>query len=144
LRAPRPSIVLAVVLGAVGALPTLLGVSVGAHHSIAAVYDSSKKVTLRGVVRAFRFVDPHPWVELDRQDDAGRAQPWRLELDNRFELVQVGMTSDSLKPGDELVVVGSPSRQDQSSLYVRKLDRPADGLSYEQVGASPKFKGPRR
>ena len=58
MRPPRPSIVLTVVLGATGVMPTLLGVSLGAHHSIAAVYDSSKRVTLTGVVRAFRFVDP--------------------------------------------------------------------------------------
>lgn len=127
-----------------GILPALLGVSLGAHHSIAAVYDSSKQVTLKGVVRAFRFVNPHPWVELDRRDDAGRTQTWRLELDNRFELVQVGMTADTLKPGDELVVVGSQSREDASSLYVRKLERPADGLNYEQAGPSPRFNGPKR
>ena len=71
-------------------------------------------------------------------------QTWRLELDNRFELVQVGMNAETLKPGDEIVVAGSASREEASSLYVRKLDRPADGLSYEQVGSSPRFKGPLR
>lgn len=110
-----------------------------AHHSIAGVYDSNQRVTVDGVVAEFAFVNPHPFVVVDVVD-GGRSQSWRLELDNRFELVGIGMSADTLKPGDRIVVTGSRARNGTRGLYVRQLDRPADGFRYEQVGASPRIR----
>jgi len=76
---------------------------VAAHHSISAVYDSQKQVTLTGSVREFAFVNPHPWIGLDVPGDDGRVERWRLELDNRWELVDVGMKTDTFKEGDAVV-----------------------------------------
>jgi hypothetical protein len=40
-------------------------------------------------------------------------------------------------------VSGSPIRPPQSqSMYIRKLERPADGFRYEQVGSSPRVQFP--
>ena len=124
---------------AVVATVAALAAALDAHHSISAIYDSRRQVTVTGNVRDFQFVNPHPWIGLDVAGDAGRVQTWRLELDNRFELVDVGMRSDTLKPGDTVVATGSAGRDGSRSLYVRQLDRPADGLRYEQVGASPRL-----
>jgi hypothetical protein len=63
-------------------------------------------------------------------------------MDNRYELSDVGMTADTLKPGDRVVVSGSPARSQAQSLYIRQLDRPADGFRYEQVGSSPRIRLP--
>jgi hypothetical protein len=109
-----------------------------AHHSLSTVYDSSKQVTIGGSVRDFQFVNPHPWIGVD-VDDAGTARRWRLELDNRWELVNVGMSADTFKPGDAIVATGSAGRNGARSLYVRRLDRATDGLRYEQVGPSPRL-----
>lgn len=114
-----------------------------AHHSIAGVYDGSKQVTIEGVVTEFRFVNPHPFVVVEVKQD-GRTQEWKLEMDNRSELVDVGMTGQTLMRGDRVIVTGSPIRSPQTrGMYVRKLDRPADGFQYEQVGSSPKITRPR-
>ena len=125
-------IVSALVTGAGGA--TML-----AHHSISAVYDSRKPVTLTGSVREFQFVNPHPWIGLDVTDADGVRQ-WRLELDNRWELVDVGMKPDTFKPGDVIVATGSSGRDGARSVYVLRLDRAADGLHYEQRGQSPSLR----
>ena len=122
------------------ALLIVFGASLRAHHSIAGVYDSSQPVTLDGVVVEFAFVNPHPFVVVEAADGAGRPQSWRLELDNRFELVDVGMSADTLKRGDRVTVTGSRARDGSRGLYVRRLDRPADGFRYEQVGASPRIR----
>ena len=61
-------------------------------------------------------------------------------MDNRWELVEVGMTRETLKRGDRIIVTGSPAREQAASLYIRKLDRPADGFQYEQVGSSPRIR----
>jgi len=112
--------------------------TLAAHHSLSTVYDNSKQVTIGGSVREFQFVNPHPWIGVD-VDDAGTARRWRLELDNRWELVNVGMGADTFKPGDTIVASGSAGRNGARSLYVRRLDRAADGLRYEQVGPSPRL-----
>src|SRR5262249_23261287 len=76
-----------------------------AHHSIAGVYDSSRQVTIEGVVKEFRFVNPHPFVLVDVKQNGGR-QVWKLEMDNRSELVDAGMTDQTLMRGDRIVVTG--------------------------------------
>jgi len=118
--------------------------AVYAHHSIAGVYDTSRQVTIDGIVSEFRLVNPHPFVIVDVKTTSG-LQPWKLEMDNRSELIEVGMTNQTLKEGDRVVVTGSPIRPPQSqALYIRKLDRPSDGFQYEQVGSSPRIHFPRR
>ncbi len=41
-------------------------------------------------------------------------------------------------------MTGSPDRGGAHALYVRQLDRPGDGLFYEQVGMSPRLRLPNR
>jgi hypothetical protein len=122
----------------------ILGSAVQAHHAISAVYDSSKQVTVEGVVREFQFINPHPFLMMDAADKSGATLEWRLEMDNRFELIGIGIKADTLKAGDRLVVTGSLSRERPQGLYVMRLDRPADGFAYEQVGASPRIRSGRR
>ena len=117
----------------------LSGIALQAHHSISAIYDSSKQVTVDGVVRDFQFVNPHPFLMIDVADGS-RTLEWRLEMDNRFELVGVGVKADTLKAGDRIVATGSQSRERPQGLYVMRLDRPADGFRYEQIGASPRVR----
>ena len=110
-----------------------------AHHSISAVYDSRKQVTVSGSVRDFQFVNPHPWITVD-VTDGGTIQRWRLELDNRWELENVGMRAETFKSGDVITARGSAGRDGARSVYVLRLDRAADGLHYEQVGPSPSLR----
>ena len=115
--------------------------AVDAHHSIAGAYDSKREITVEGIVAEFLFVNPHPFVTVKVRTSSGEVQQWKFEMDNRSELADVGMTKDTLKQGDRIVVTGSPARPPQSqSLYIRKLDRPADGFQYEQVGSSPRVR----
>jgi hypothetical protein len=120
------------------------GSAISAHHSIAAAYDSGRQVTVKGVVSQFLFVTPHPILGIDVVDDAGAPQQWRLEMDNRSELTEVGMSADTLKRGDRVVVTGSPGRNQPQTLYIRRLERPADGFWYEQVGTRPRIGGTSR
>jgi hypothetical protein len=117
----------------------LPGTAADAHHSLYGVYDTGQRVTVDGVVAQFHFVNPHPYLVVDVRDAAGRVQQWRMEMDNRRELVDVGMTDNTFKPGERIVASGSPGRSTQiNSLYVWRLDRAADGLRYEQIGTTPR------
>ncbi len=118
--------------------------AISAHHSIAAAYDNARQVTVTGTVSQFLFVTPHPILGIDVMDDAGAPRQWRLEMDNRSELSEVGMSGETLKRGDRVVVTGSPGRNQPQTLYIRRLERPADGFWYEQVGTRPRIGGAAR
>jgi hypothetical protein len=113
-------------------------VSAQAHHSIAGMYDSRKEATVEGVITEFRFVSPHPFIDLK---DARTGQAWQLELDNRREFEAIGITADTLKAGDRVIVVGSMSRREANQMYARRLSRPADGFGFEEVGSRPRLSG---
>jgi len=130
----RRTVVVAVLLARV--------VPVAAHHSIAGVYDSGRAVTIDGIVSAFHFVNPHPYVEIDVSESTATTR-WRVELDNRYELAAVGMSAMTIRAGDRVVIVGSAARDGSRGLYARSLQRPSDGFLYEQVGFSPRVKLPR-
>jgi hypothetical protein len=119
-------------------VPMLAGTAMHAHHSIAGIYDSSSPVRLDAVVVDFQFVNPHPFVIVETADGGGRTQQWRIEMDNRRELAAVGMDAGTLKKGDRIAVTGARARDQSRALYVRRLERPADGFWYEQVGSSPR------
>jgi hypothetical protein len=116
------------------------GVTAHGHHSISNVYDSARQANLEGVVAQFQLINPHPFLLIDVTDRDGRAQRWRLEMDNRSELVAIGVNANTLSPGDRVVVKGSLARTQPQALYLLRLDRPADGFWYEQVGNSPKIR----
>ena len=116
----------------------LLAPALRAHHSISGVYDSSRQATLDGTVAEFQLINPHPFLFIDVLDPAGPAQRWKLELDNRSELAAIGVTASTFRRGERVVVSGSLSRTVGQSMYLLRLDRPADGFWYEQVGQSPK------
>ena len=118
-------------------------VAMGGHHSISTVYDTSQEVTREGVIAEFHFINPHPFITMNVKTGDRDAQQWRLEMDNRSELADIGMTNQTLKQGDRIIVKGSPGRTQRNSLYIRRLDRPADGFWYEQAGSSPRIRGSR-
>ena len=100
-------------------------------------------MTLDGVVEQFQLVNPHPFLVIGVTDARGDARPqtWRLEMDNLWELAAIGITASTLRPGDRVRVSGSLARAQDQRLYLLRLDRPADGFWYEQVGQSPRIGG---
>jgi len=127
-------------------IPWLLAASIAAaavpanaHHSIVAAYDSAKRLTLEGGIAEFHFVNPHPFLIIEVTAEGGARESWRLEMDNRRELAEIGITPDTFRAGDRVVVQGNAGRTEPRTLYLYRLDRAADGLRYEQLGYSPKI-----
>lgn len=116
-----------------------LSVPIAGHHAISAIYDSSKRVTVEGAVREFQFINPHPFLVIE-VSEGGKTIEWRLEMDNRYELIDEGMSAATLKRGDHVVASGSLSRSNPQGMYLMRLDRPSDGFRYEQIGASPRVR----
>ena len=87
-----------------GMLPVL------AHHSGAAVFDSTKKINLTGVVTKFEWTNPHAHFFIDVKDSNGNVTNWNLELASPSILIRNGWTRKSLKEGDVVTVTGSQAR----------------------------------
>ena len=130
-------------------MPLACGLLLGAftaeaHHSISGVYDSRRDVRVDGVVTQFEFINPHAFITLEVRETGRVPQRWRVELDDSGELSDIGMTAQTLRPGDRVIVVGSPARREANRLYLARLDRPADGYSFEQVGGRPRLRSAGR
>jgi hypothetical protein len=69
------------------------------HHSHGN-YNTDTFVDLQGVVKELHLVVPHSWVYLEVKDAKGEPQVWALEATSRTGLEKVGVTRDSVKPGD--------------------------------------------
>jgi hypothetical protein len=122
----------------------LAGLPAEGHHSITGMYDTSRTVRVDGLVVEFEFVNPHAFVTLEVAQAGRGAERWRLEMDDRREMSQIGMTADTFEAGDRLVVYGNPARRAANQMYIRRLDRPADGYGYDQVGSRPQLRSPGR
>ncbi|MBZ5659324.1 MAG: hypothetical protein LAO08_02870 [Acidobacteriia bacterium] len=109
---------LEVCLGAVCAL-VLAGPAL-AHHGGSA-YDTSHPLTLTGTVKEFQFIQPHPLITLEAKDDQGVVTEWSVEMTAPNHLVHFGWSGKKLKPGDQITVIGSPSKNGLKVLNLRKI-----------------------
>ena len=74
------------------ALVLAIAAPLAAHHSIASVYDRDKRTTISAVVKQWRFVNPHPSIVVEVTTPGSPARTLTLEMDNRWELAELGFT----------------------------------------------------
>ena len=82
----------------------LAAVPMAAHHSFAAEFDSSKRVTIKGTVTKLEWINPHAHFYVDVKDESGKVTNWELELGSPNSLMRQGWNRNSLKPGDLITV----------------------------------------
>jgi hypothetical protein len=122
----RRKVLLMLVTGAL-----TLGMSAYAHHSFTATYDESATVQIEGTLVQFLFRNPHSWVHIMAPDENGDMQRWGVEWGGLGVLAGQGVTRESLKPGDHVIISGNPGRNPQDHrIRMRSLLRPADGFGW--------------
>jgi hypothetical protein len=107
-----------------------LGALAVAHHGLAA-FDQTVKVTVKGTVTTFRFINPHAVVEFDAKDDKGQVEAWQAELTTPNRLK--GWTATSLEPGVVVTVTGYRAKSGAPSLWVTALTA-SNGLELKVAG----------
>jgi hypothetical protein len=109
--------------------------AVYAHHSYAATYDVAKQVKLEGKLVQFVYRNPHSFVTVQAPDETGTPQRWAVEWAGTTQLGNAGVNRETLKVGDEIIVVGRPSRVpgEYRALMVT-LKRPSDGFAWGGPG----------
>ena len=99
-----------------------------AHHGGAA-FDQTKQQTLQGTVTQLDFVNPHVVVK----NADGTTTKWSGWLTAPNKLQRAGWTKNTLKPGDNLTVVGNQQKNGSPVLQIRKIAGPEGDLpTFEQ------------
>lgn len=116
-------IMLSVAIGALAAV-----VPASAHHSFSTYYFEEQSVTLEGVVQEFQYRSPHAILVFTAPDSTGRTQKFSAEWSNPRRLSGGGVTATTLKPGDVVIVTGSPGRTaSEYKVHLKGIRRPSDG-----------------
>ena len=111
------------------------GAQLVAHHSFTAAYDSTKRVTIEGVVKEFVWRNPHSYVRIDVTKD-GKVENWTLEWgsSNQLSAAKYPVTRTTLKAGDKIIAGGEPGRDPEAHrVRVFTMKRPVDGWEWEGI-----------
>ena len=108
----------------------------GAHHSFAPHFDSKKPVSIAGRVTQFEARNPHSYLHVMAVDENGRSQEYVCESHGFTQLARNGITSALLKPGTELRIEGSRSRNDPHRCFFTDVYFP-DGRTLNVNGRAP-------
>jgi len=113
-----------------------------AHHAFAAEFDEKKPVKfLDATVTRVQLINPHSWIYVDVKMPDGTVENWAIEAGSPNILLRRGITRDTLKVGQKLVVDGYQSKDGSHRANGRDLTLPdgtklflgssGDGAPYE-------------
>jgi V8-like Glu-specific endopeptidase len=93
-----------------------------AHHSFGAEYDSTKPVTITGVITKIEWTNPHSYFFLDVKDTKGSVANWKLEGYPPSVLSRTGWKKDvTMKVGDTVTVFGWHARDGTNWAHSREV-----------------------
>lgn len=116
-----PAIISCAVMGAALCLAPMAE----AHHSNSAFY-VTKIITIKGVVKEFRWTNPHIWVILTVDDGKGNKVDWKAEGRPPGILARSGWTPKILQVGEMITIDLSPAKDDSASGLMARVTK-ADG-----------------
>src|SRR3989475_11688842 len=79
------------------------------HHTLVAIYDTSKPFTMTGTVTMFDWRNPHVWFFMDVKSADGTDTNWGFELNGVNVLSRAGGTRDVLKAAAIPIAEGTPA-----------------------------------
>ena len=93
------------------------------HHSVSGQFDTSKIVTLTGVIARIDWVNPHIYIILDGKDESGASGQFALETVPTAMARKAKLTKEMLagKKGETVTVTGHPARDARKSAWVLKV-----------------------
>jgi hypothetical protein len=114
-----PIVLLAVFLS----LPAL------AHHNYRLRFDYDTSVTMTGVVTKFDWKNPHIEILVDVENEDGTITSWVMPTMAPGVANRLGITPETLLPGQKLVVTGALARNGSNELRARTMTF-EDGTHY--------------
>jgi len=93
-----------------------------AHHSNSAFY-VTKIITIKGVVKEFRWSNPHVWVIVEVDDGKGNKVEWKAEGRPPGILARAGWSPKVLQPGETVTIDLSPAKDDTASGLIARVTK---------------------
>ena len=89
----------------------LLGLSLAAaaHHS-SAMFDKNVVREVPAVVKEFQWTNPHIWIQVLIENEAGETEEWSIEGGGTNTLFRRGWRPDSFAAGDEIIIRFNPMK----------------------------------
>ena len=106
-------------LGAMAASLLVCG-PVFAHHSMT-MYDRNHETTFKATIVDFDWANPHSQITFTAADDRGNTVKWIAEGPGPNRLANRGWSKDSLKPGDQVTVVGNRNKNGTPTMRFEKV-----------------------
>ncbi len=94
-----------------------------AHHSMS-MYDSGHDTTFKATVTEFNWSNPHSQIIFTATDEHGNVEKWVAEGPGPNRLAKHGWTKDSLKPGDQVTIVGNCNKDGSPTMRFEKVILP--------------------
>jgi len=94
-----------------------------AHHG-SADYHVDREVTVTGIVKEWRWTNPHTWLYVTVTKADGSIEQWDGEGPPLTWASQRGWSNTTLRNGEEVSLVMYPSRRTARSGLVKRIDRP--------------------
>ena len=91
-----------------------------AHHSTAE-YDMAALTSIKGTVVKFEWTNPHAYIYIQAKDDKGATVSWTAEMASIGMLARVNWKRDTIKPGDEITIVGNRARDGRMVMRLDKI-----------------------
>lgn len=124
-RLPIPSVFRGIAApGAVLAAACALSAPVQAHHS-AAMFDTTKVVTITGAIKNIKWANPHVYLEVVSAGAGGAQTLWSVECSPPSILVRRGWSVHSLKAGDSITLKVNPLRDGGPAGYLLNVTAPS-------------------
>jgi len=103
-----------------------------AHHSFAATYFEDQRATIQGTLVQFDYKNPHSVVTVDVVDPkTQQTVRWSIEWASGTRLAREGVNAETLKPGDQVTILGHPGRNPEDHrLHMWGIARPSDGWKW--------------
>jgi hypothetical protein len=107
-----------IVVGLVGLVACL---PIEAHHSFASVFDTNRPIEMKGTVTGVEWMNPHVWIYVDVENDAGEIENWGFEMGSPNGLVRRGWRHDTLAVGATVTLSGVRARDGSRRGAVRSV-----------------------
>jgi hypothetical protein len=121
----------------IGRMLLIVAGSLWAHHSPSAIFDMSKRFTLRGTVTKVDWINPHIVVFMDAKGANGAVENWKFESNPPawFRRLGVGRADFAKAIGQGVTVECVRARDGSLYGYLQKITFP-DGNSLELINPS--------
>lgn len=111
----------------------LLASGVSAHHSVPVNFDTSRDITVTGVLTEIRWLNPHSHFRMDVTADDGSTVEWLVEMGAINTMQRAGFRIERFSLGQSVTITGWPGRRDRVVYLNRALIE--DGTELLCLGA---------